>query len=189
MFASSSSLAAAVRGNRIMTVPECCPDAFWDLPTANGCRKRRYELPRSSFDGAHSNILAKNKPTTAQPSISTRHALPDAHGYTLHRTSTHARPREDSHPNTHSFRRRRPHVGAAHAVPPPAHTARAVPDRKQTNERGTTEIALSAWLVRSGLARGNGGLAQVKLITPAPPPRQRPANGPTHRPTRPSAPA
>ena len=143
--------------------------------------------PGRLFDGAHSNILAKNKlPSTAQPSISTRHALPDAHGYKLHRTSTHARPREDSHPNTF-VRRPRRCVGAAHAVPPPADTAR--PDHKAKERENDGRYPCLRWHGRAFARGARGKLAQVKLIKPAPRPRPRPADGPTRRPTRPSAPA
>ncbi len=145
MFAGSSSLAAAARGNRIMTLPQYCTNAFRDLPSKSGCRSRRYGLPTVVFWGARQYLSQKQAAQRCPPSVSTRHALPDAHGYTLHRTSTHARPREDSHPNNTFVPRTRRGVGAAHAVPPPAHTARAVPDRKRTNERTTEGSPCLRW--------------------------------------------
>ena len=131
---------------------------------------KRQRLLKSSYAAAHGRFYcvarrqgSQNKlPTTAQPSISTRHALPDAHGYKLHRTSTHARRREDSHPNTF-VRRPRRGVGAAHAVPPPAHTARAVPDRNRTNERTTEGSPCLRWPGRAFARGARGKLAQVKL--------------------------
>ena len=78
-------------------------------------------------------------------------------------------------------------AASAHAVPSPSPHRTSQPQAKERENDG--RYPCLRWPGRSFAFGARGKLAQVKLIKPAPPPRQQREDGPTRPPTRPSAPA
>ena len=132
------------------------PDALWDQPSANGCRNQATRLPTGALHWWHGDKVAKTScpaprspryrgdmrfPTPTDTSYTARARAPD---YERIRTRTFVpRPRRGG--------------GAAHAVPPPAHTARAA------DHDNDGRYPCLRWPGRSFVWGARGKLAQVKL--------------------------
>ena len=112
------------------------PDALWGQPSANGCRNQATRLPTGALHWWHGDKVAK---TSCPPPYSPRYRrdmrspTPTDTSYTAR---ARTRPREDSHPNNTFVPRTRRGGGAAHAAPPPAHTARVDHKAKERENDG-----------------------------------------------------
>ena len=117
--------------------PKCCPDALWPSQAKTAAVVAATGCPRSFFVSDNDQLPPIRGAQHYAAIVSGARGRPQP---TTDATESHEHARQPPErigtQNAFVPRPRR-NVGAAHAVPPPAHTARA--DRKRKNERTTED--------------------------------------------------